>query len=376
MGAEFIHGLPPELLNLVSEAGKEYFELDGRALCLQDGRLKDCVFGEEFSILRDLPEEPDLSFKEWIERQHYPPAAAASAISYVQGFNAADASVIGVKGLAVQQRAEDAIEGDRLFRVEEGYSALADYLAHKLTAAGGALFLSSPVHKVQWRRGSVLVESGSNAGVGADARGQTARRFHASRCIVTLPLGVLQAGDVLFDPAPRRALEAAGQLAMGNASRIVLVFRERFWEAEYPDASFLFLGDLLPSVWWTSAPKLTATLTGWVGGPRARDAAIATKDGLLRESFAALGAAFALPATEIANRLLSAHTHDWGTDPFSRGAYSYVPSGAFDAISALAEPLEDTLFFAGEHTDTTGHWGTVHGALRSGLRAAVQAGNG
>jgi monoamine oxidase len=34
--------------------------------------------------------------------------------------------------------------------------------------------------------------------------------------------------------------------------------------------------------------------------------------------------------------------------------------------------VESTLFFAGEHTDTSGHWGTVHGALRSGYRAAKQ----
>jgi monoamine oxidase len=35
-------------------------------------------------------------------------------------------------------------------------------------------------------------------------------------------------------------------------------------------------------------------------------------------------------------------------------------------------PVEKTLFFAGEHTDTSGHWGTVHGALRSGYRVAEQ----
>jgi monoamine oxidase len=33
---------------------------------------------------------------------------------------------------------------------------------------------------------------------------------------------------------------------------------------------------------------------------------------------------------------------------------------------------EDTLFFAGEATDTTGHNGTVHGAIASGHRAANQ----
>jgi monoamine oxidase len=38
----------------------------------------------------------------------------------------------------------------------------------------------------------------------------------------------------------------------------------------------------------------------------------------------------------------------------------------------MTEPVDNTLFFAGEHTDITGHWGTVHGALRSGLRAAEQ----
>jgi len=38
----------------------------------------------------------------------------------------------------------------------------------------------------------------------------------------------------------------------------------------------------------------------------------------------------------------------------------------------LVRPVEDTLFFAGEHTDTTGHWGTVHAAMRSGIRAAGQ----
>jgi len=51
---------------------------------------------------------------------------------------------------------------------------------------------------------------------------------------------------------------------------------------------------------------------------------------------------------------------------------AYVPAGAIDALDHMCEPLEGTLYFAGEHTDTTGHWGTVHGALRSGHRVASQ----
>jgi monoamine oxidase len=81
---------------------------------------------------------------------------------------------------------------------------------------------------------------------------------------------------------------------------------------------------------------------------------------------------FALPEKELRALLVSWHMHDWQSDPFSLGAYSYAPKGALNASEAMAQPVEGTLFFAGEHTDTSGHWGTVHGALRSGLRAARQ----
>jgi monoamine oxidase len=49
-----------------------------------------------------------------------------------------------------------------------------------------------------------------------------------------------------------------------------------------------------------------------------------------------------------------------------------VPAGALDAVLKMATPVQQTLYFAGEHTDVTGHWGTVHAAMRSGIRAAQQ----
>ena len=39
---------------------------------------------------------------------------------------------------------------------------------------------------------------------------------------------------------------------------------------------------------------------------------------------------------------------------------------------ALARPIDNTLFFAGEATDVSGHNGTVHGAIASGNRAAAE----
>ena len=62
--------------------------------------------------------------------------------------------------------------------------------------------------------------------------------------------------------------------------------------------------------------------------------------------------------------------YDWQSDPYSRGAYSYVPVGGLQATKALAQPVEDTLFFAGEATDYEALGGTVDSAISTGRRAA------
>jgi monoamine oxidase len=67
-----------------------------------------------------------------------------------------------------------------------------------------------------------------------------------------------------------------------------------------------------------------------------------------------------------------AYIHDWQSDTFARGAYSYGKAGAKDAQLVLSLSIEDTLFFAGEATDLSGHNGTVHGAIASGRRAAAE----
>jgi monoamine oxidase len=66
-------------------------------------------------------------------------------------------------------------------------------------------------------------------------------------------------------------------------------------------------------------------------------------------------------------------TSDWTADPFSRGAYSFVPIGAApEDMRRLGEPPSDRLALAGEAT-VPGCYGTVQAAFVSGLRAAAQA---
>jgi monoamine oxidase len=359
LGAEFIHGLPPDLIQLVDEAGLTRFELEGETRCFQEERGKDrlgpCGNQREVDQLFDQlshfnPPEADLSFSEFVAQRGLSPKAATLATNYVEGFNAADANLISIFALARQQAAEDLISGDRVFRVAEGYARVPEFLLRRFLEAGGKWVPSTPVRSISWQPGSARVET------------ETGHTFQGAAVVITLPLGVLQAGTVTFSPQPE-ILTVADQLVMGPAARVVYEFDLKFWP---DDLGFFFAPQETPPTWWTTNPKPSCIVTGWMAGrkltelraPNLPEAGLTTLSEIL--------------GTDARRRLLHLHHHDWQSDTRSLGAYSYVRRGAIHATDELSLPVESTLFFAGEHTDTSGHWGTVHGALRSGYRAAEQ----
>jgi monoamine oxidase len=378
LGAEFVHGRAEELWALIAEAGVETVERDGAILrerspktgLAEDQDLED---GDLFAPLDQLvePGGEDVSFAQWLRGSRVPEQQRAALTGYVEGFNAADARRISAKALGVQQRAEEEIEGDRSWHVRGGYAQLTEFLAERVKRAGGEVRLGCEVKSIRWRAGGVEVSS-------------TAGALAAPKCIITLPLGVLQGvnttGGIVIEPEPQ-AIAAASRMAMGEAVRFTMVFREPWWERAPrfdPDKlrslSFVFTPSRMPPVWWTPHPEVEPrpTLTGWVGGPRARELAGGSAEELGTRACAVLADVFGVNEADLRDQLIATHAHDWTVDRFSRGAYSYVPAGALDAPGAMTQPQANTLFFAGEHTDTTGHWGTVHAALRSGLRAAAQ----
>jgi monoamine oxidase len=176
---------------------------------------------------------------------------------------------------------------------------------------------------------------------------------------------------VAFSPQPVEVFKAADSMVMGSAARVVYEFDAAFWKefSQLKGVSFMFAPDAIPPTWWTTNPKAGSTLTGWIAGRKTKRLEMDLLPELGLETLSEL-----LGSTlhDVKRHVLRWHMHDWLIDPYSLGAYSYVPRGSIDASAQMSTPVEETLFFAGEHTDTTGHWGTVHGALRSGYRAARQ----
>jgi monoamine oxidase len=375
-GAEFVHGKPPETLKLVESQRFELIELPNTHWYFRNARLsKSKKFWSKIEAATNGLEKyhgPDESFAEFLEdysRKHQIEDLNATASLYVEGFHAAHADKISVQGLVKTNEAAAAIDDEKQFRPATGYLPIAQRL-HDEAAAQGAIFhFDTVVRKVAWSAGAVTVTATSG------------EQFKARRLIVTLPLGVLQRHDVIFTPELTAKQEAAQKLAVGNVVKVMLRFRERFWEvltlptvdgkrSDLKDLAFIHAPDELPPTWWTQLPVRAPLLVGWAGGPRAELLLSASQDALRDQSLQALSRIFAVSFKLLENSLADFYTHNWTTDPFSLGAYSYIPVGGLKAQAVLAEPVENTIYFAGEATNKHGHHGTVHGALATGLRAA------
>jgi monoamine oxidase len=377
LGAEFIHGLPPTSWSLIREAGLATYELDGELFCFETDKLHPC--GDEqrdsFMVLQQMAgwlernsPHSDLTFDGYLRAAEVAPTTADRAAGYVEGFNAADRRLISATALVRQQHAEDQMQGDRLFHIGVGYDALPKYLAECLQRAGVTVSLDSRVRRISWRQGAVSV-----AGITSDGQEFTAQ---AARAIVTLPLGVLQADAAMFDPVPQELQQQWQSLKMGQVNRVSLLFDRDFWSARASGLSFLFAADQTFPTWWTSAPLSTPLLTGWAAGAKnfSGSQALLGHDphALRTAALQSLATIFSIPSRDLKLWLRGVYHHDWHGDELSRGAYSYVPVGAVNAARLMSNPVQDTLYFAGEHTDLEDQWGTVHGALASGARAARQ----
>lgn len=189
--------------------------------------------------------------------------------------------------------------------------------------------------------------------------------FDADYAIITLPLGVLQSGDVEFNPGlPPKKLAALDSMAMGTMNKVALHFEEPFWPTEAH-----CLGNLPESglEFWSSLPHGTfPVLVALSVGQRAIRFETMADDAVVAELMGSLRHMFRTDVPEPKDWVVTR----WHGDPFSRGAYSYVPvGGSLENNEVLEEPVLNRLFFAGEATNQV-YPGTVHGAYLSGIRAA------
>jgi monoamine oxidase len=365
LGAEFVHGRPPVLWNLIRDHRLLAYEHGAEAWHLHNGRAeKEKQVGEiadrVLSKMAKSRRKKDETFANYLSHSQQPARTVAWARLQVEGFSAAPPDRIGAAALTRDANAAEKIDADRMYRLAEGYDTVPAALLGGIPDHSSVLRLNTVVHSINWRRRHAVVHCRSTL----DHRESS---VDCKSVIVTVPLGVLKSSEgIAFEPEPRAIMRAAAALEMGHVDRLTFRFDEPFWEEneKFKRAAFLISNDSPFMTWWTSYPVMAPILTAWSAGSRSDALGERSSRALADEALASLARMLRrrIPTPE------AVYFHDWQADPFARGAYSYVPAGA--TRSALSKPVEGTLFFAGEAANRTGRGGTVDGAIESGMRAA------
>jgi len=405
LGAEFVHGRPPILLDRLHAAGIDVVSLRPPQHRAEGGKLVAATreWKRALALAADLPAPEagagdssgvvdrtvasQLSRPDW--RRRGTAAERGLARAYLEGFNAADLRRASLRAMVAQQRAADTVEGDLLGRPRGGYRALPLHLAEQLATAirrqgrGPRAAASAPppvrlgtiVERLVWAGapGSVRIQARAADGVALPP-------LEARLVIVTVPLGVLQApagapGAIRFvPPLPAPLRTAVDGLAMGTVTKVVIRFNRAPWHGRGSrELGFLHVaGGAFPTL-WSLAEGERPVVVAWAAGPAAERLRARTPAELRRVALETLAGAFQMELAKLEGFVDGVIPAVWADDPFARGAYSWVPLGGSEAAARLARPVADTLIFAGEATETGGHAGTVHGALMTGARAAEQA---
>lgn len=369
LGAEFIHGSAPEAMAIVREAGllavdipDDRWEQRGRnRVPSKDfwGRLAH-IMGR-MSASRD----PDRSFHEFLATSPGGRNFARDrtlAREFVENFHAADSLRISERALAEGGSPHGDAAEQRTGRVLDGYDHVPGWLARK---PHDSVHLRTVVKHIEWEPGAVHVDSSKGS-------------YSAKAAVITLPIGVLQArpgdpGAVSIHPAIPKHEDALALVTTGPVTRIVMLFREEFWKkGKLAKLSFIQSSDPDVPVFWTLAPQRAPMIVAWAGGRRGAALALVSASERRDRAITAVARVFGLPRAKLGELLVDSWTHNWEDDPFARGAYSYPLVGGAKAGAALARPIRGTLYVAGEATVGEADSGTVHGAIRSGHRAATQ----
>ena len=188
----------------------------------------------------------------------------------------------------------------------------------------------------------------------------------ADKAIITVPTNLIADEAIRFHPALPEKVDAAANLPLGLADKVVLALAE-------PEA-LPTEGNLRGATMRTEMgtyhlrPFGQPCVEGFFGGRFAQaledagDGAIAAHS--IDEIVSFLG-------NDFRRKLRPLKESRWAHDPFARGSYSHALPGHAGKRAVLAAPVDGRLFFAGEATSPN-FFSTAHGARDSGERAAKE----
>lgn len=363
LGAEFVHAHPAPTLALTSSKALHKVP-DVRAWVGPSVRPMPNVWSRFQTLLEPaLQASSSDTVRDYLASGPFAGEPERLVRSLVEGYHAAPIDEVSALSVARDARGMQDFEQ---FRVEQGQAGLLEGLLFEVGRREVPIELGVHVQRLSWRRGQVTIHAQ------AQERPLTIR---ARRCILTVSVGVLQAaverGGIAIEPYPAQLRAHLPRLGMGHVVKLVLRFATPQWPEVGPasEATFLHAPDGAFKTFWRQTSGEAEQITAWAGGPAAT--ALAEQHPALVEEQALIEIARVCERSLGTCRkdLLEIHHHDFVGDPHCLGAYSFVRPNGQGAARALSEPIEQTLFFAGEALDLQ-FPATVAGAIGSGTHCA------
>ena len=235
------------------------------------------------------------------------------------------------------------------WRVVEGYGAV-------IAAAGSGLNVTTdcPVSEIDHSGQLISVRTGRGV-------------IMARKVIVTVSSALLAEERLRFTPALPEKVEAAASLPLGLANKLFLSLEG----ADEFDADSRVFGHVrgVGTASYHTRPFGRPLIEAYFGGSLAddleREGGRAFVDFTEQELNGILGSSFS-------SRIKPLHLSQWRKDVFARGSYSYAVPGHHSDRAALATPVDNRIFFAGEACSVES-FSTAHGAYKTGVMAAGQA---
>lgn len=346
--------LPARLIDIVANA--TFLDLDSAEFPDDETRagVLGAVAAFESNAAALIAQGGDVTLEAAIEQT----ASAASAVDraslarLLSLFDGGDADDLGLVNFAEFYFTTAAEDDDKLIR--GGCQRLVEFLS-----IGLDIRLSSRV--------DTIVDNGTTVTVSGPGIDLT-----ASHAVVTIPLGVLKADTVTFQPElPDVKVQAIERLGFGAFEKVALEYPTAFWQTDGATDIIATSSDD------TAAWPLIVDMSAWYGRPvvvglaagqRARRIAYNPTDINAADLHRAMTVA-AGPDTPVPIASLSTA---WTNDPFSRGCYTNIKRSSNSTefladVTAMAAP-HGRILWAGEGTHPVSS--TVDGAWLSGVREA------
>ncbi len=370
LGASWIHGITGNPITKLARdfqvriAPTDYdnitiYGTDGKSLGDKEIDRAESLYEDIISRAKAMGEklEKDISIAEAVkgilQGENLTPQQR-TLLNWQLTYNVVGETGTDLENLSLMAYDEDEVFGGDDYLFPGGYDAIIPGLAK-----GIEIQLQQKITAIDYGKKGVMVKT---------ERGS----FQADAAVITLPLGVLKSGSVTFSPPlPERKSAAISRLNMGVLNKVVLKFPRVFWPADndmigYVSPQSKDFSGFVNLHRHTSAPVLVALTGGSFARELEQLAEREVGERVMKLLRRAHGNGIPNPEAIVRTR--------WAADPFSFGSYSQIPVGSStEDLEALAQPVADRLFFAGEATSQQ-YPSTVHGAFLSGIREAKQIG--